>query len=85
LYWSKQRWFLLQLIAKEEQIGFDTCGHPEFDDWRWVTYWYPVRQVVSFKRDVYRRALTEFAHAAFSLMHRTDKKRNKRPRRGSYK
>ena len=70
---------------QEEQIGFDTCGHPEFDDWRWVTYWYPVRQVVSFKRDVYRRALAEFCHAAFSLMHKSDKKRNKRPRRGSFK
>lgn len=79
---QKQRWFLLQLIAEEEQIGFDACGHPEFDDWRWVTYWYPVRQVVSFKRDVYRRALAEFCHAAFALMHKSDKKRSKRPRRG---
>ena len=34
-------------------------GRPEFDDWRWVKYWYPVGQVIEFKRDVYRRALTE--------------------------
>ncbi|VTP66361.1 RNA pyrophosphohydrolase [Serratia rubidaea] len=30
---------------------------PEFDGWRWVSFWYPVRQVVSFKRDVYRRVM----------------------------
>jgi putative (di)nucleoside polyphosphate hydrolase len=34
---------------------------PEFDDWRWVSYWYPLGQVVDFKRDVYRRALKELA------------------------
>ena len=33
----------------------------EFDDWRWVSFWYPVRQVVSFKREVYRRVMKEFA------------------------
>jgi len=32
---------------------------PEFDHWRWVSYWYPVNQVVSFKRKVYRKALGE--------------------------
>ena len=80
---QKQRWFLLQLIAEENQIGFESCGHPEFDDWRWVTYWYPVRQVVSFKREVYRRALAEFCHSTFALMHNKDKKRSKRPRRGT--
>ena len=26
---------------------------------RWVSYWYPLDQVVSFKREVYRRALKE--------------------------
>ena len=39
-------------------------GHPEFDDWRWVSFWYPVRNVVSFKRDVYRRVMKEFSATA---------------------
>lgn len=60
---QKQKWFLLQLEGEESNIHFDVSGHPEFDDWRWVSYWYPVRQVVAFKRDVYRRALTEFCAA----------------------
>lgn len=56
---QKQRWFLLKLVSPESEINFMHTNHPEFDDWRWVSYWYPVRQVISFKRDVYRRAMKE--------------------------
>ncbi|MDQ6568250.1 MAG: RNA pyrophosphohydrolase [Haemophilus parahaemolyticus] len=58
---QKQRWFLLQLISDELHINLKTTKTPEFDGWRWVSFWYPVRQVVSFKRDVYRRVMKEFA------------------------
>lgn len=58
---QKQKWFLLQLTAGEDAVCFDQTDKPEFDGWRWVSYWYPVGQVVSFKRDVYRRALKELA------------------------
>ncbi len=62
---QKQKWFLLSLTAEKQfDIRFNREGHPEFDDWRWVSYWYPVRQVIAFKRDVYRRILTEFAPTA---------------------
>lgn len=58
---QKQRWFLLQLMCNEADINMQRSSTPEFDGWRWVSYWYPVRQVVSFKRDVYRRVMKEFA------------------------
>ncbi len=58
---QKQRWFLLQLICRDSDINMKRSNTPEFDDWRWVSYWYPVRQVVSFKRDVYRKVMKEFA------------------------
>ena len=58
---QKQKWFLLRLLADEQQICVNTCSKPEFDGWRWVSYWYPLGQVVSFKRDVYRRAMKELA------------------------
>lgn len=58
---QKQRWFLLQLISDESHINLKATKNPEFDGWRWVSFWYPVRQVVSFKRDVYRKAMKEFA------------------------
>ncbi|ABN74977.1 RNA pyrophosphohydrolase [Actinobacillus pleuropneumoniae] len=58
---QKQRWFLLQLLSDENLIDLKTTKSPEFDGWRWVSFWYPVRQVVSFKRDVYRKVMKEFA------------------------
>jgi len=58
---QKQRWYLLQLLSSDDKIRFDKSATPEFDRWRWVSYWYPLKQVVSFKRHVYRRALEEFA------------------------
>lgn len=63
---QKQKWFLLKLLEhKENQIAFDKYKHAEFDGWRWVSFWYPIRQVVSFKRDVYRRVLKEFSSYVF--------------------
>ncbi len=56
---QKQKWYLLKLTAPENNVRFDHCDHPEFDHWAWVNYWYPLRQVVAFKRDVYRQALVE--------------------------
>jgi putative (di)nucleoside polyphosphate hydrolase len=56
---QKQKWFLLSLECEESRIVFEMSDTPEFDDWRWVSYWYPVNQVIEFKRDVYRRALKE--------------------------
>lgn len=58
---QKQKWFLLQMLCSDDKIQFDLFDTPEFDCWRWVSYWYPVSQVVLFKRDVYRRALKELA------------------------
>lgn len=58
---QKQKWFLLELVSPDEQVKVDLSDSPEFDDWRWVSYWYPVGRVVAFKRDVYRRAMKELA------------------------
>ena len=58
---QKQKWFLLRLVGSETDLCFDSTDHPEFDGWRWVSYWYPVDKVVDFKRGVYRRALAELA------------------------
>lgn len=58
---QKQKWFLLQLMCNDADINMQRSSTPEFDGWRWVSFWYPVRQVVSFKRDVYRWVMKEFA------------------------
>lgn len=56
---QKQKWYLLRLVADEQQIDLQLSGTPEFDGWQWVSYWYPMSSVISFKRDVYRSALRE--------------------------
>ena len=64
---QKQKWFLLQLISNDADVNMQRSSTPEFDGWRWVSYWYPVRQVVSFKRDVYRKVMKEFSPTVISL------------------
>lgn len=64
---QKQRWFLLRLLASDNAVTFDHNDKPEFDHWRWVSYWYPLNQVVYFKREVYRRALKELATPLMEL------------------
>ncbi len=62
---QKQRWFLLQLVSSADRVRLDATDAPEFDRWRWVDYWRPVKEVVYFKRQVYVRALTELGPLAF--------------------
>ncbi len=59
---QKQKWFLLELLGNEAAVDVACGPKPEFDDWRWVSFWFPLNQVVDFKRDVYRKALAELAH-----------------------
>tara|TARA_R110002110_G_scaffold333755_2_gene544512 strand:- start:76348 stop:76842 length:495 start_codon:yes stop_codon:yes gene_type:complete len=58
---QKQKWFLLQLRVADDAVRLDANSKPEFDHWQWVSYWYPLNQVVAFKREVYRSALKELA------------------------
>jgi putative (di)nucleoside polyphosphate hydrolase len=58
---QKQIWFLLKITCGEGDFCLDASERPEFDHWRWVKYWQPVREVVYFKRKVYSRALEELA------------------------
>ncbi len=58
---QKQKWFLLKMLAEDDAVHFGHSDTPEFDFWQWVSYWYPLGQVVSFKQDVYRRAMKELA------------------------
>lgn len=66
---QKQKWYLLRMLAAESAIRLDHNARPEFDRWQWVSYWYPLNQVVYFKRDVYRRALCELAPSLAQVRH----------------
>lgn len=60
---QKQKWFLLYLRCPDARINVNFHTPQEFDAWRWVSYWYPLSHVVSFKRNVYQQALTELSPA----------------------
>jgi putative (di)nucleoside polyphosphate hydrolase len=62
---QKQRWFLLRLARATAEFDFASTSEPEFDQWRWASWWEPVREVIHFKRAVYIKALTELAETAF--------------------
>ena len=53
-----QKYFLLKLISGE--IDLNRENTPEFDKYNWVPFWYPLNQVVDFKKEAYRNALIEF-------------------------
>jgi putative (di)nucleoside polyphosphate hydrolase len=57
---QRQKWFLLRLISSDDHIRLLHSPEPEFAQWRWVAYWYPLQHVISFKRDVYDKVLKEF-------------------------
>lgn len=58
---QRQKWFLLRLLGSESLVRFDAGPQPEFEGWRWVDWWLPLNEVVEFKREVYRSALSELA------------------------
>ncbi len=64
---QKQKWYLLEFLGADQDVNVTQGDTPEFDGWRWVSYWYAINNVVAFKRDVYRRALKELSplHAQF--------------------
>ncbi|OGT30809.1 MAG: RNA pyrophosphohydrolase [Gammaproteobacteria bacterium RIFCSPHIGHO2_12_FULL_35_23] len=62
---QKQKWYLLRLKNDQAEFDFATAELPEFDDYRWVSYWYPLKQVIFFKRKLYQRILHEFAPLVF--------------------
>ena len=58
---QKQVWYLLRFRGSDADLRLDLTETPEFDGWRWVRYWQPLREVVYFKRHVYEQALDELS------------------------
>jgi putative (di)nucleoside polyphosphate hydrolase len=58
---QKQKWFLLKLTGDDSAIQLDLQDKPEFDTWAWTDYWHPIKNVITFKQDVYRKALRQLA------------------------
>lgn len=63
---QKQVWYLLKFIGKDRHLSFNHTDSPEFDDYKWVHFWYPVNKVVKFKKGVYIKALKHLEQLAKS-------------------
>ncbi len=70
---QKQVWFLLRLKASEDNIKLDLHSEIEFDDWQWVDYWHPIKEVIDFKQDVYEDMLKALAPIVFNNEHKVPK------------
>lgn len=55
-----QQWFLMRFRGADDDIDVAT-EHPEFSAWKWVPPGHLLDLIVPFKRELYRRLLTEFA------------------------
>ena len=58
---QRQWWYLLRFFGHDSTIDLHASDKPEFKQWRWVSYWHALHMVIEFKRNVYRRGLTELA------------------------
>ena len=56
---QKQIWFLLRLTSNDKNINLNTSEKPEFDDWEWSHEEKPLEIVISFKKNVYTKALQQ--------------------------
>ncbi len=59
---QKQKWFLFKL-KEDVEITFENDPDKEFDDFKWVSYWYPLNVIISFKEKVYREALNKLKYS----------------------
>ena len=44
-------------------MTFENDPDNEFDDFKWVSYWYPLNVIISFKEKVYREALNKLKYS----------------------
>jgi putative (di)nucleoside polyphosphate hydrolase len=69
---QKQIWYLLKLVGEENNIILDKHNKPEFDGWKWVEFWEPLKSVVYFKRKIYRKAMMELGSLLMLDVHSID-------------
>ena len=55
-----QDWFLCRFLGRDADVNIAT-EHPEFRDWKWVDPEQLPELIVPFKRELYRRLVSEFA------------------------
>ncbi len=57
---QEQKWYLMRFLGRDDQIDIAT-EHPEFTHWKWQDADRLIEEIVPFKRDVYKKVITEFS------------------------
>ena len=57
---QEQEWFLARFLGRDSDVNIAT-KHPEFREWQWIEPPELPDRIVPFKRDLYRRLLSEFS------------------------
>ena len=57
---QEQEWFLARFLGRDSDVNIET-KHPEFREWQWIEPAELPDRIVPFKRDLYRRLLSEFS------------------------
>ena len=55
---QKQKWYITRFLGQESEINLNT-KHAEFIDWKWIEPKLLPEVIVSFKKDLYLKLLTE--------------------------
>ena len=57
---QKQKWFAMKFLGINSDININT-KHPEFSNWKWMTKERLLEHIVPFKREVYKKVLSQFS------------------------
>ena len=55
-----QKWFLARYLGEDNEIDLTLHEQIEFSDWIWSSYWHPINAGVEFKKEAYRKVLSDF-------------------------
>lgn len=58
---QRQIWYVMRFLGEDSEINIDTA-HPEFSEWKWVTWDELDRIIVPFKRQLYKELKGRFRH-----------------------
>ncbi len=56
---QEQVWFFCKFLGNDSDINFNTTDHPEFNDFKWVSYKNALELVVDFKQNLYKQIFQE--------------------------
>lgn len=57
---QKQKWFLFRFTGADSDINIET-EHPEFCDWKWTRAETLTKEIVPFKKEIYKKIVEEFS------------------------